>query len=243
VKLNAEKIKSTLNFYAEVLVYETIDSTNILAEKLAKEYSDPLLIVSESQTDGRGRNGKSFYSPSTGLYMSLVTHPDSDFYSMNTVTCGTSVAVVRAIENLTDLKPKIKWVNDIYVDNKKVCGILCRALGGNGRVEHLITGVGVNISTETFPDEIKDTAGSLRRKIDKNVLAAEIANNLIFVADYMSEYREKSCVIGQEITYSKNGVSFDAVAVDIDDNGGLIVFDGKEKATLTGGEITVRIKK
>lgn len=242
MKLNAEKIKNLLKFDAEIFVFDTIDSTNIFAEKIAEKTDKPVLVISESQTDGRGRNGKSFYSPSTGLYLSFVTHPHTDFYSVNTVTCAASVAVVRAIEKLTDLQPKIKWVNDIYIDNKKVCGILCRALGGNGQVKHLITGVGVNLFTKDFPDEIKDIAGSLNRELDINVFAAEIANNLVFVSDYMDEYKEKSCVIGKEITYLKNGTAYNAKAVDIDENGGLVVSDGKEKTTLSGGEISLRLK-
>ena len=241
MKLSAEKIKSALCFDAEVFVYDSVDSTNLLAEKIAADYGKPVIIAAESQTDGRGRNGKSFYSPDTGLYFSIVTHPDSDFYSMNTVTCGASVAVVRAVEKLTGLKPKIKWVNDIYLDGRKVCGILCRALGGNGKIKHLITGIGINILTEAFPEEIKEIAGSLCAAVDKNLLLAEIANNLFNLPDgYMDEYREKSCVIGREIIYFVNGVRHSAQAVDIDENGGLTVSDGKEKTVLTGGEITVR---
>lgn len=244
MKFDAEKIKSALNFNAEVLTYDSVASTNELAAGLADKTDMLVLVLAEGQTDGRGRNGKSFYSPDgTGLYFSLLTHPNSDFYSMNTVTCAAAVAVVRAIEKLTDLNPKIKWVNDIYIDGKKVCGILCRAIGGNGRVEHLVTGVGINISTEIFPDEIRDTAGALNCAVDKNILAAEIANNLIKIMDYMDEYREKSCVLGKEIIYYINGVPHSGRAIEIDENGGLIVFDGKEKTTLTGGEITVRFQK
>lgn len=244
MKLDGEKIKAALNFNAEVLTYDAVSSTNELAAGLADKTDNSVLVLAESQTDGRGRNGKSFYSPDgTGLYFSLLTHPKSDFYSMNTVTCAAAVAVVRAIEKLTDLKPKIKWVNDIYIDEKKVCGILCRAMGGNGQVEHLVTGIGINISTEIFPDEIKDIAGALNCAVDKNILAAEIANNLMSITDYMDEYREKSCVLGREITYYISGVPHAGKAVDIDGNGGLVVSDGKEKTTLTGGEITVRFPK
>lgn len=242
MKLDSEKIKSALNFDADILTFETTDSTNIIAEKMAEKTTSPLLIVAESQTDGRGRNGKSFYSPPSGLYMSLVTHSDSDYYSLATATCKAAVAVTRAIEKLTDLEPKIKWVNDIYIDGKKVCGILCRALGGNGRVKHLITGIGINIFTEHFPDEIKHSAGSLNRKIDINLLSAEIANNLVLLCDYMDEYRKKSCVIGKEIIYWKNDIEYNGKAIDIDENGGLIVDNGKEKTTLTSGEITLRVK-
>ncbi|MCQ2484998.1 MAG: biotin--[acetyl-CoA-carboxylase] ligase [Clostridia bacterium] len=240
--LSSEKLKHLLNLNADVLVFELIGSTNVYAEEIAAQTDKPIIIVSESQTDGRGRNGKTFFSPDTGLYLSLVTHPKSDFFSLTTITCGTAVAVCRAIEKLTDLKPQIKWVNDIYIDNKKVSGILCRALGGNGKIEHLITGIGINIYTKDFPDEIKNTAGSLNVQIDRNQLTAEIVNQIMKLSenDYMDEYRKKSCVIGKEITYFIDGIAYNGKAVDIDENGGLIVINDDKKITLTGGEITVR---
>lgn len=242
MELNANIINSLLKLNADVKVFESINSTNIYAEEIAEKSKKPIVIVSECQTAGKGRNGKTFFSPDTGLYLSLVTHPDSDYFSLATVTCGTAVAVCRAIEKLTSLSPQIKWVNDIYIDNKKVCGILCRALGGNGKVEHLITGIGINICTKEFPDEIKDTAGSLNVEIDRNLLAAEIVNQIVILSenDYMGEYRKKSCVIGKEITYFINGISHKGNAIDVDENGGLVVEKNDKKITLTGGEITVR---
>lgn len=242
MELNSEKIKSLLGFNADVIVFDSVNSTNIYAEKIAAEYENPILIAAEKQTDGRGRNGKTFFSPDTGLYLSLVTHPKSDFFSLTTITCGTAVAVCRAIEKLTELKPQIKWVNDIYIDNKKVSGILCHALGGNGKVEHLITGIGINIYTKDFPDEIKNTAGSLNVQIDRNQLTAEIVNQIMKLSenDYMDEYRTKSCVIGKEITYFIDGIAYNGKAVDVDENGGLVVINDDKKITLTGGEITVR---
>lgn len=243
MELCAEKIKSLLDTQAEVFVYDTVSSTNLIAQELAEKFDKPVIVAAESQTEGRGRSGKKFFSPPTGLYFSIVTHPKSDFKSMTTVTCATAVAVTRAVEKLTGLHPEIKWVNDIFIDGRKVCGILCRAVGGNGRVNHLVTGVGINISTKDFPDDIKNTAGSLNRAVDKNIFAAEIANNILSLGDgYMDEYREKSCVIGKKIVYYKNSEPLEAQAVGIDDNGGLIVFDGKEKTTLTGGEISVKLK-
>lgn len=240
--LDCEKIKSLLCFDADVMTFDAVNSTNVLAEKLAAETDRPIVIAADSQTDGRGRNGKSFYSPETGLYLSLVTHPHSDFFALETVTCGAAVAVCRAIEKLTELKPQIKWVNDIYIGGRKVCGILCRALGGNGKADHLITGVGINISTADFPDEIKNVAGSLNTAVDKNILTAEIINQLMKIpeGDYMDEYREKSCVLGREITYYINGIAHSGKAVGIDGSGGLTVEKDGGKITLTGGEITVR---
>ncbi len=239
---DCEKIKSLLCFDADVIAFDTVDSTNTLAEKLAAETERTVVIAAGSQTEGRGRNGKTFYSPDTGLYLSLVTHPHSDFFALETVTCGAAVAVCRAIEKLTELKPQIKWVNDIMLDGRKVCGILCRAIGGNGKADHLVTGVGINISTADFPDEIKNSAGSLEAAVDKSILTAEIANQLMKISDggYMDEYREKSCVTGKEIIYYINGIPHSGKAVDIDKNGGLVVESGGERITLTGGEITVR---
>lgn len=243
MELDSKKIKSLLCFDAEVFTFNTIDSTNIYAEKIAREVEKPTVIAAESQTDGRGRNGKTFFSPDTGLYLSLITHPKSDFSSLTTVTCGTAVAVCRAIEKLTSLSPRIKWVNDIFLDNRKVCGILCRALGGNGKVEQLITGVGINIHTANFPDEIKETAGSLDVEIDRNLLTAEIINQIMKLpeSDYMDEYREKSCVIGKEINYFIDGNAYKGKAVDVDSRGGLVVESNGKLLTLTGGEITVRL--
>lgn len=242
MKLDAEKIKNLLSFDADVAVFDSVKSTNDIAAEFADRTDLPIVVAAEGQTEGKGRNGKSFFSPEgTGLYLSVVTHPKTDILSLPAVTCGAAVAVVRAVEKLTDLKPQIKWVNDIYVDGRKVCGILCRALGGNGRAEHLITGIGINISTKSFPNEIKDIAGSLGCDVDRNILAAEIVNNLINLSDFMDEYREKSCVLGREITFYVNNIPHRATAVDIDENGGLIVSDGKEKTTLSSGEITVRL--
>ena len=241
MELDAEKIKSLLKSDAEVFVYVTVSSTNDLGAEFAEKTALPIVIAADGQTCGRGRGEKSFYSPSgTGLYLTLVTHPDSDFGSLAAVTCGAAVAATRAVEKLTDLKPQIKWVNDIYIGEKKVCGILCRAIGGNGKVRHLVTGIGINILTKDFPDEIKNIAGSLNREIDRNILAAEIVNNLLTVENFADEYREKSCVLGRQIKYYINGTEHSGTAVDIDENCGLVVADGKEKTTLTGGEISVK---
>ena len=242
MKLDAEKIKNMLSFDADVAVFESVKSTNDIAAEFADKTELPIIVAAEGQTDGKGRNGKSFFSPAgTGLYLSVVTHPKTDIFSLPAVTCGAAVAVVRAIEKLTGMKPQIKWVNDIYSGGRKVCGILCRALGCNGRAEHLVTGIGINLTTEIFPAEIKDIAGSLDCDVDRNILAAEIVNNLVNISDFMDEYKEKSCVLGREITYFVNNIPHKATALDIDENGGLIVSDGKEKTTLSSGEITVRL--
>lgn len=244
--LDREKIIANLkNKTAEVLVFDTVGSTNDVAKELCKN-GGQYLIVANAQTNGRGRQGKSFFSPEgSGLYFSLTVNTDSPDFNFTGVTCAVSVAVTRTIEKFTDLQPKIKWVNDIYIDNKKVCGILVQAVTENGRISRLIIGVGININTADFPDELKEIAGSLNKNIDRSILTAEIVNNILELlseepCEYLDEYKAKSNVLGKDIIYFKDNIPRCATAVDIDCTGGLVVEENGKKITLTSGEISLR---
>jgi BirA family biotin operon repressor/biotin-[acetyl-CoA-carboxylase] ligase len=244
--LDRERIIAKLNDKtAEVLVFDTVGSTNDVAKELCKDGRQHL-VVANAQTNGRGRQGKSFFSPEgSGLYFSLTVNTDKPDFSFTGVTCAAAVACTRAIEKLTALRPQIKWVNDIYVDNKKVCGILVQAVTENGRITRLIIGIGVNVSTSDFPEEIKNIAGSLGNSVDRSILTAEIVNNILELLMqepclYIGEYKSKSNVLGREIIYIKDGIRHHATAVDIDGAGGLVVEEGKDKITLTSGEISLR---
>ena len=160
------------------------------------------------------------------------------------LTVAVSVAVARVLSPLTEKNISIKWVNDILADGRKVAGILCEAVK-----DAVLIGIGINLSTEDFPEDIENTASSLEiRDIDKGRLALKISEEIIKItkensADIIEEYKRLSAVLGQEIFYIKNGERFDALALDIDETGGLIVEnqDGT-KTTLNSGEITIRIK-
>ncbi len=231
-----------------VLHYDVIDSTNLEAKSQINSGANlPLIIVADTQTAGKGRMGRKFYSPDkTGLYMSFVYESETDFQDSVTVTSAAAVAVVRAIEELTDLKPKIKWVNDIYIDEKKVCGILTEAV--TGEKTSIIVGIGVNITTDEFPDEIKNTATSLKCAVDKNDLLECIVKHLIGLIKglpqrtFLPEYKEKSLVIGKEVYFIKDGVDKEGIAVHINRDGGLIVQTSDGCVTLNTGEITLRVK-
>lgn len=244
--LSKEKIRSLIKDSIDVFVYDTVTSTNDIAKELCKENKKCILVAADGQTNGRGRQGKSFFSPKgSGLYFSIVYNTDSPAFEFTGVTCAVGVACARAIRKLTSLDAKIKWVNDIYIDNKKVCGILVQSVSENGIVKKLIIGVGINVSTIDFPDDIKEIAASLGQEIDRNILTAEIANNiseLIFKdpVEYISEYKELSNVIGKDIRYLKDNVWHEAQAADIDSRGGLVVLENGETVTLTSGEISVR---
>ena len=235
-----------------VKVFESIDSTNAEAKRVADKTPGPLLILAEQQTAGRGRLGRSFYSPpGTGLYMSLMYHPDTSLSENLSVTAAAAVAVVRAIEKLTDMKPQIKWVNDIFINGKKVCGILTEAVTDfeSGTDISVIVGIGINVTTESFPPEVGETAASIGvSRLDRNRLASEVAAELLRLIknlgdrSFMEDYRQHSMVIGREITYIKNGISHSATAISIDDDGGLKVSGDQGITVLNTGEITLRVK-
>lgn len=234
---------------AEVL--QEVDSTNSEARRRIKAgLTEPLLLTAEHQTAGRGRQGKTFYSPAgTGIYMTLVLHPNVPLTDAVSVTTRTSVAVCRAIRNMTDLRPEIKWVNDLYLYGKKICGILVEAISDYqaGITQTLIIGVGINVTTQSFPEELQEAA-SLCVEVDRNRLIAGIAEELrTELSDwksnaYLGDYRNWSMVLGKPIVWTQNGVVRNATALEIDDRGGLVIQneDGS-RHTLSSGEISVRL--
>ncbi len=241
-------LSSKLN-NTEVYCYDCVDSTNNKARQLING-TKPLLVVANEQTAGRGRQGKSFYSPKdSGIYMTYVAHPMAKIGDGVAVTTATCVAVCKAIEKLTHLNPQIKWVNDIYIDGKKVCGILCEGVNdySQGIIKSVIIGIGINISTTQFPQDVEN-ATSLNIDINKADLICEIVNELEKIisspfAHFADYYKKRSLIIGQEIEYTANGITTTATATDIDANGGLVIThtDGTT-TTLNSGEITIRKK-
>ncbi len=236
-----------------VLVYPEVDSTNNEAKRLlAQGETRPLLLTADRQTQGRGRQGRAFFSPGgTGLYMTLVLHPHAELAGALSVTTMASVAVARAIRRLTGQTPGIKWVNDLYLDGKKICGILTEAVTDveTATVQSLVIGIGVNIRTRDFPPELAGIGGALQREaLSRARLAAEIANQLLpMVRDladrsYLEDYRRWSLVLGREVQVLIQGQAYPALALAIDDRGGLVVRkpDGEE-LTLSSGEISLRL--
>lgn len=249
--LNDTVISARLKHDIKVAFYDETDSTNNQAKRLINSRpTENLLVCASRQTAGRGRQGKTFYSPEgTGIYMSLVIHPDSSLQNAVTATTAAAVAVCKAIEKLTSVTPEIKWVNDVYVNGRKICGILTEAVTDfeSGTVSSVIIGIGVNITTADFPSDVEN-AGALGANISRSALIAEIADELMEIAlgDYsafIEYYRTHSMIIGREITFFENGTATGATALAIDETGGLVVrTENGETRTLRSGEITVRRK-
>jgi len=235
-----------------LFLYPTIDSTNSEAKRYALGGgTSPALFLAEEQSGGRGRMGRSFFSPKdTGIYLSLLLKTDASLSDPITATTASAVAVRRAILAVTGISVGIKWVNDLYFRGKKVCGILAESFF-LGDERYLIVGVGVNLSTAVFPEELSSVAGSLLSEPTdlRDALAAEIALRLYRMLTqtepngFLEDYRANSIVLGKPITYTQNGISHEGIAEQIDEDGHLLVrhADGTH-ALLSSGEISLRIQ-
>ena len=241
------------NFTLEI--HDVVDSTNNNAKLLATEGAPAYtVVIANEQTKGRGRNNRVFYSPEdTGVYFSVVLRPRGGIMPSH-ITCMTAVAVARAIEDLTEHKPAIKWVNDIYVNGKKVCGILTEGAYSfeDERLQYAIVGIGINVTCphKGFDKEIENIATYIADDATiKNRLVGRI---LSYMYDYiehfdkqiiLEEYRKRMTFIGHDVDVVLHNESYPAVVDSVDDDFGLVVIDGeKNKQTLTYGEISLRIK-
>lgn len=236
-----------------VFVYPELDSTNNEAKRLlAQGFTGQGLILAESQNAGRGRLGRSFFSPrGSGVYMTLILQPGAAVESILPLTTMAAVAVTEAIEQLCGLRPEIKWVNDVYLQGKKICGILTEAESGleAGVVSSVIVGIGINVHPADFPPQIREIAGALDcRDLRRNRLIAAVVNRLLDLAadpadhSYLDSYRSHSLVLGREITYQERGGEVRARAIGVDALGGLEIelADGSRQV-LRSGEISLRL--
>ena len=236
-------------------VLPTVPSTNALVrEKANQGCPEGCVIIAREQTAGRGRYGRQFFSPAdTGVYLSLLLRPTA--YSPRQATCLTAAAAAamcQAIEAVTGQHPGIKWVNDIFLHGKKVCGILTEAGTDleSGRLEWLVVGIGLNLTSTAadWPPELADKAGSLYpggpAPVPRAALAGAIARELLALGpgeDCLDEYRARCFVPGHWVTVCTGSETYAARALAIDDAGRLVVRreNGREEA-LRCGEVTTR---
>lgn len=259
--LTEASVSGSLRFPCDLKVFDTVDSTNNIAKELPAG-DLPMMIIANKQEAGRGRLGRSFASPAgTGLYMTVALRPHFDLSKSLYVTMAAAVAVCRAIEKTAGVKARIKWVNDLFIGGKKVCGILTEAQTNfeTGKIDSLIIGIGVNCFPGSFPEELKEIAGAVspqKNNFSRGELAAEIFNELMEVLDdldsrsFLREYRTKCFILGKNILVhpAVNSRPVRARAIDIDENGGLVVeyMEGRRMRqidTLTTGEVSIRVEE
>ena len=242
-------LRNRINGEMDLKLYGVIPSTSLEAREYAACGGDcPCVFVADGQTAGKGRVGRSFYSPEgTGVYLSLLLPDDgSDGVLLTSVA---AVAVRRAILSATGKQTRIKWVNDLYFKGKKICGILTERVFFGSR-SYIIIGVGINLSTSDFPKELENKAGSLGSTDTlREELVARVANELYSVrraadrGSMMEEYRRNSMVLGRIVTYIENGVEGQGVATDVNELGHLLIRgeDGSVRA-LSSGEISLKME-
>ncbi len=259
--LSAEGIRLHLSekyLNREIHVCKCVDSTNMEVKRRALEgAANGLVILAEEQTAGRGRLGRSFFSPSgTGIYMSILFRPSPEIsQDVVMITTAASVAVCRGIRRVLGEEPEIKWVNDVYLHGKKICGILTEAVSDfeSGQIDTVVVGIGINYHSphEGFPEELQERAGVVchtEKKIPRNELAAAVINELYELYEnlsdktYMEDYKRWSNVLGREIRFTSGSDWEYATAVDIDENGGLVIEKKNGgRQVLRTGEITLRV--
>ncbi|OJG71465.1 biotin-[acetyl-CoA-carboxylase] ligase [Enterococcus quebecensis] len=225
--------------------------------KLAAINGNPTntLIVADIQEAPKGRFGRPFFSKAgSGIYMSMLLRPNQIFEEMAQYTLIMAVAITRAIDELAHVNTEIKWVNDIYINGKKVCGILSEAMSDveSGQISNVIIGMGINFSLKQneFPEELREKATSLfpntPPNITRNDLIGAIWNqfykilNQLPEQDFLEEYRQKSFVLGRTVSFTQAGTNYEGIATAINDHGELVVqLPNKTEKVLSSGEISL----
>lgn len=238
-------------------VFVTVDSTNTVCRNKANAgEAEGYVAIAGSQTQGRGRKGRGFFSPAdTGIYMSILLKPSAGYPGTQVLrlTSMAAVAVCEAIESLSGRKAEVKWVNDILMDGRKVCGILSEASFGieDGNIDCVVVGIGINAyqPKDGFPEEIRDKAGSVFDKHEagkRNQLAAAVLNRFMYyyksddTNGHLEEYRRRSLVIGRNIELEVKGSVRRAHVTGLDEDCGLIVrYEDGSEDVINSGEVSI----
>ena len=256
--LNAACIKRHLDDYSarfRIDYFDEIGSTNQYLKDRAEDLPEWTAAVAASQTGGRGRMGRSFYSPErTGVYMSMLLRPSIPAEDAVKITTAAAVAACLAIEEETREVPSIKWVNDIYVRGGKACGILTESAADpeTGKLKWAVMGIGFNVYQPWggFPEEIAETAGFISKSRSGDLrcrIAASFMRHFYDIcgdlsdSSYIEEYKKRSFLPGKRVDVLRGETSVPAEVTGIDDECRLLVrYDDGSSEALSSGEVSVR---
>ena len=241
---------------SRLIVFDSIDSTNLEAKRRAEAGEEEgLLVTSDRQISGRGRRGRGWDSPpGTGIFMSLLLRPAIQPVNASMITLVMALAVRKAINKLSGLEAVIKWPNDIVCEGKKVCGILTEMSLQEDYISHIVIGAGINVNNESFPKEIEATASSLKllgaQNVRRSELIAEILNSFELYYDKFletedlrglkEEYNSYLVNAGRQVKVIAASGDITGIAKGIDDRGELIVETGDGSVHVNSGEVSVR---
>ena len=256
MNFTAEAIYKHLNDQSLIVeVYEVLPSTNTLLKKRGRRNAPHgLIIAAAEQTAGRGRMGREFYSPAeTGIYFSILLRPSLRIEDCQLITTAAAVSCARVLERISGFEAKIKWVNDIYINQRKVCGILTEAaVTPNGRLDFAVLGIGINIipPKDNFPADIRNKAGAVLNEATEDLrgmIIAEILNEFLKLYEtiedraYFKEYRSRSFLNGMDIEVIRQDSVSPAKALYIDDALRLVVqYEDGSIEHLYTGDVSVR---
>lgn len=249
--LKQYKVRKQLKFYPET------NSTNDVAKQLCREGKGKgVLVAVDFQLAGKGRQGRSFYSPKgKGIYFSAVYELNQNNKNLELISSAAGLAVGDTLYNIFNLDAKIKWPNDIFVDGKKICGILCEVVNEGNTPKYVVVGIGLNVEKTEFPAELEYIATSIGNvysggvELDHNEILVDIVNNLDRYiirsglitggdcSEIVSRLKAHSSIIGEMVRVHTNDAEYDAKVLDIDENGGLVVKGPMDIHTITSGEV------
>lgn len=244
-------------FLDQIVSYEVIDSTNVKAKQLANEGKNQnLLVLAEEQTAGRGRRGRGWSSPKgSGIWMSLLLHPQIAPQNASMLTLVSALALVKAIKEVTQLEAQIKWPNDIILNGKKVCGILTEMSSEVDYIHYVVIGIGINANTTEFPEEIQPIATSLQLAGNKEVNRAELVAVIMkhferyyerFIKtedmrELQEEYNNSLVHKNQNVKIINGSTITEGIARGIDTDGSLLVeLEEGRILPVISGEVSVR---
>ena len=234
-------------------IYDSVTSTNtLLKQRGHNQAPHGLVIAAEAQTAGRGRMGRDFYSPDqTGVYFSILLRPSLSPADSLLITTAAAVACAQVLEQMSGKQAGIKWVNDIYMEERKVCGILTEASFANGAIDFAVLGIGINLymPKNGFPEELRNKAGSVFETDSADLrayLIAEILNRFLYMyetienREFFEEYRQRSILDNMPVHVIKSDCITPATALYIDEQLRLIVryADGTTEA-LSSGDVSI----
>lgn len=237
----------------EIIVLDDVKSTNDYLKDLAERGENVCAVIAKKQSGGRGRFSRPFYSPeNVGVYMSVLLKAPLDIRLGVKITSYAATMTARAIENFTGGGVGVKWVNDLFMNGKKICGILTEAVVDfeTQKLKYAIVGIGINVLNGKFPEELKNVASNIESesgvKINLNDLIAEIIKNSenfeseILSGKFFEEYKKRSILTGKTVRVVSGTEEFIATVMGISDSGALIVEKGGEVIAVNAGDVSIR---
>lgn len=241
----------------EIHYFEKVSSTNTVAKQQARKGAkEGTTIIAETQTRGRGRLNRAWVSPRGGIWLSIILRPRITAEDSLKMTLTTAVAVAKTLREVFGLKAEIKWPNDVLIDDKKVCGILAEASLRGKTVDFIVIGVGINanLDAEALSKEVQTTATTLKEVLKTEVDREKLV--CLFLKEFeihyktfkakkfetlLNQWRSMAGFLGKKVTISGSGEKFEGVAMDVDENGALLVrlANGTVRRVLSG-DVTVR---